>query len=509
MPPPTQPAVNGAEPPTVLFSVPSGTAARLLLQTDIPRILEESGARVVALIEHHDLPEIAHHAPDLNLSYEPLRRAEERATTPRRGWLRTMTRILRRQALSGRDSAFYLARYGPRRASLDRAWPRRIALPLHLITTQVLWRSRRARRAMLSADLKLGDYSTYSDLLERHKPDLVVAASPGWFQDDEVVLQEASRQGIPVAAIVHGWDNASSKGYRAVDPELVLAWSDHMRDELVDLQDLPPDRVRVAGVPHWDHYFRPGGLPSRETFFAEHGLDPNRRLIVYATPSPRTRFPDGSTFAGGQMARALVEAIERGELGPMTQLVIRVHPKGMRPAAAAQREEIDAAASRSPHVHVHYPRLLSPELPNDVAPEDARVLGGLMKHCDVLINMFSTTTLEAIANDRPVVMIGRWAYLPRAERERQSGPDFDWEEFEHVRPITDNSAAQPARCWEEVIAAVCTYLEDPARDREGRLLIAETELGPLDGRSGRRAAGHLLDVLAALDADFARSLSRG
>lgn len=504
MPSTAQASSSGTKSPTVLVAVSSGAAARLLLQTDIPRILIEGGARVVALIDHHDLPAASRHAPDLQLTYEPLRRAQERATSPRRRWARSMVRILRRQSLSGRHSAFYRAKYGPKRARLERAWPRRIAVPLHLITTQGLWRSRRARRGLLRADLRLSGYSTYADLFKRHKPDLVVAASPGWFQDDEVVLQEASRRGIAVAAVVHGWDNASSKGYRAVNPELVLAWSDHMRDELIELQDLPPERVRVAGVPHWDHYFRAGGLPAREAFFSELGLDPSRRLVVYATPSPGKRFPDGSAFAEDKMVRALVNAIEQDEFGPKAQLVVRVHPKAMKPELAAHRLEIEAAISGSRHVHVEYPRLLSAESPglhDYVAPEDARALGGLMKHCDALVNMFSTTTLEAIANDRPVVMIGRSAYLSSAERERESAPDFDWEEFEHLRPITDNQAAQPARCWEEVVAAVRTYLEDPARDREGRERIAETELGPLDGRSGSRAASYLLDLLGTRQAE--------
>jgi hypothetical protein len=198
------------------------------------------------------------------------------------------------------------------------------------------------------------------------------------------------------------------------------------------------------------------------------------------------------------MVHALVHAIEQDEFGAATQLVIRVHPKAMRPGAAALRREIDTAVSRARHVHVEYPGLLSPELHDDVAPEDARVLGGLMKHCDALINMFSTTTLEAIANDRPVVMIGRSAYLSSASGMRQSAADFDWEEFEHLRPITDNQAAQPARSWEEVVSAVRTYLDDPARDRQGRQRIADTELGPLDGRSGSRAASHLLDLLDRL-----------
>ena len=45
--------------------------------------------------------------------------------------------------------------------------------------------------------------------------------------------------------------------------------------------------------------------------------------------------------------------------------------------------------------------------------------------------------------------------------------------------------------------SVAAYLADPARDREGRRRIVETEAGPNRGRAGEAVAGRLLALAAA------------
>jgi hypothetical protein len=45
------------------------------------------------------------------------------------------------------------------------------------------------------------------------------------------------------------------------------------------------------------------------------------------------------------------------------------------------------------------------------------------------------------------------------------------------------------------VELVAEYLAHPERDRTQRLAAAARECGPLDGRSGRRVAEHLLSFL--------------
>jgi hypothetical protein len=55
----------------------------------------------------------------------------------------------------------------------------------------------------------------------------------------------------------------------------------------------------------------------------------------------------------------------------------------------------------------------------------------------------------------------------------------------------------------QLVDEVRRYLDDPERDGHGRREAAARECGPMDGRSGRRIGGYLLEAMAATPADGA------
>lgn len=281
----------------------------------------------------------------------------------------------------------------------------------------------------------------------------MVTTSPGWFLPDAILLREAAHEGVPTAATV-GWDNPTSKGYRGAEPDLTVAWSDVMARQLVDHHDLDPRRIAVGGVPQFDPYVRPGALPSREDLFRALGLDPERRLILFACRSP-------STYAHNlEVASVLANAIERGALDAPAQVVVRPHPINFRSNHRKPMTAYLELAREREHLVIDVPFVSSELMPCDVPDDDYRRLGGLMAHCDVLVNAFSTTTLEGFLLGRPVVLVSDEAHRSEdtAEDPRDGRP-FHLDT--HMENVVKRDAARVARSLRAIPECVNPTCETP------------------------------------------------
>ncbi|MDA0164757.1 CDP-glycerol glycerophosphotransferase family protein [Solirubrobacter ginsenosidimutans] len=465
--------------PTILLSAPYGVAARFLLRTAVvPRLLD-AGVKVVVLVPNPDEEYLRAEFDDPRITLELLRTGTQPPAD--RLWLATTT--LRGTVLAdGHRNRTIRAKLANAAAGLaQQGRLGRLAAAALRVTVPAFWRSRTLRRGLLALETRFRSPDPHADVFERHRPRLVVTTSPGWFLADAVVLREARRRGIPSVAAVLGWDNPTSKGYRGADPETIVAWSQHMADQVAALHDFPRERVQATGVPHFDLYRRPGQLLDRETLFARFGLDPARKLVVFATSTPSGL---GDNTA---VARSIEEAIASGTLGD-AQLVVRVHPFYFRTGEDTGIGSLRALAERCEHVTLDVPEILSLRMRSDVPHSDDVRLGSLLAHCDVLVNVFSTTTVEAFLLDRPVVFVGGWQ-----RPDRPGGPDpRDYAGYTHLRGLIEAGAVRVAADPAALVEHIRSYLDDPSLERDLRLRFAQREAGPADGHAGDRLADLIL-----------------
>jgi len=469
--------------PVILLVAHHGMAARYLLRTEVFSTLRAGGARIVIVTPNFDEPYMQHEFGGEHVALEPLRTAPElRATLP---WLVrfVITRVRRYGVANGHRSRAFKNKYDGFRAQENGPRARVLGAVVHL-GVLAAWRWAAVRRVVLALEQRLYTPDLHADLFARHRPDLVVAASPGIFAADAQLLREARRHGVRTAAVILGWDNPTSKGYRGADIDELMVWSERMAEQVQTFLDVPRSRSFVAGVPFFDAYQRDDGLPTRAELFARHDLDPSRRLIVFATSSPTL------WELNEPIAETLARAIDMGALGPPAQLVIRVHPNYRRPGEKTFGG-YSAIAERHGHVRVDVPEVRSERLRIDRAADDERWLGALFKHCDVLVNVFSTTTLEAFLLDRPVVLVAEEVGLDGGSAGR------GWAEFDHLKALTRYGAGRVAHRLEDIPALVGRALAEPHADRDARRRVAEEECGPLDGRAGERVGRRLLELAGA------------
>lgn len=477
---------------TIFLVVPRGPASRFMLQTDVLPTLQAAGVRVVALTPEAAIPQLSPRADPQALVIERLNTPDSPRAGKYMSLVRSVVRVMRDASLNGRRSPGFAGRYNRIRAAYRGSWPSFLSWAVHLTVTQVLWRSRGLRRACSRLELALSDHTEHSEIFDRYEPDLVVGTGLGYFPHDEALYQEAAKRGIPVAALVSGWDNPSTKGYRAVDLDLVVAWSEQMKSAVTRLHDIPAARVVVAGVPHWDAYMVEDALPDWAALCTTLDLDPGKRLILYAAFAPSATNP--KPFE--RIASALASAAGDGALGGDVQLVIRLHPKFTGPEHEQARHPYEQLTEH-PGVHINYPAMpRGGPLRQEPTREDGQVLGALLKHCDVLVNVYSTTTLEGFLLDRPVVMAAPAGGFGSYQASSVSDPRL-WDEFVHLAPLVAGGASQIASSPEELVDHVRSYLAHPEMHRQQRLEIARLECGPTDGHAGERTAAALLEAIQA------------
>jgi hypothetical protein len=118
------------------------------------------------------------------------------------------------------------------------------------------------------------------------KPDVVVVTNPFWMHESSVAI-EAKNLGIKVISIVPSWDNITTKSRLTFSSDAYFVWSDIRVKELQRIYPKTCGKsIYTYGTPQYEVFFKPEFHQSREEFCKLQGLDPERKIILYATGSP-------------------------------------------------------------------------------------------------------------------------------------------------------------------------------------------------------------------------------
>ncbi|HRQ32634.1 MAG TPA: hypothetical protein PLM89_05985, partial [Anaerolineales bacterium] len=162
----------------------------------------------------------------------------------------------------------------------------------------------------------------------------------------------------PNMTVIVGWDNSSSYNVSGADVQYATCWSQLQKDELVYGSDWNPANVNIGGIPSYDGYFRKQWLMPRDEYFKLHKLDPNRKLISYASSFVHfaPNYPN---------IEALAKLVSSDSLAESSQLLIRLHPSHFQDKPkifAEERARVFDLEKKYPHVHVVQPVALGGSL---------------------------------------------------------------------------------------------------------------------------------------------------
>jgi hypothetical protein len=318
-----------------------------------------------------------------------------------------------------------------------------------------------------------------SRLYDRYSPDAVLFTK--LFSTNIHLVKEAKRRGIKTICFLEAWDNLSSKGPLSVIPDTILVWNEFMKREAIEYHAFPQDRIHVVGIPQFDIYHEPAKFLSREQFFARHGLDCKLKLITYAVAAGEIA-PEEP-----EVIEQLYQAVMSGRIETPAQILVRLHPQ-----TRGKYLEAFQRLKNRPRITVQQAgRVAKIQDGWDPSWDDMIRLGETMYHSNVVLNVASTISLDAIAFDTPVVGVG----FEGGERRDYMESYRRYYDYTHMNRIVKSGGLRVVRSFEEMIKAVNAYLVDPSLDAAGREKVRREQFYRLDGQSAKRAARAILSEM--------------
>jgi hypothetical protein len=156
--------------------------------------------------------------------------------------------------------------------------------------------------------------------------DLVFVTPLLYFGSQQVdYVRAARRRGIPSVLGVGSWDHLTTKGLVHEQPDRVLVWNEHQRQEAASLHGIDPSHVTVTGAQAYDHWFAMQPSTARQAFCARVGLPADRPYLLYLCSSPFIA-PHEVEFV-----RAWARAVRGGSPALRTAgIMVRPHPQNAK-----------------------------------------------------------------------------------------------------------------------------------------------------------------------------------
>jgi hypothetical protein len=268
----------------------------------------------------------------------------------------------------------------------------------------------------------------------------------------------AQRLGLRTIAIIHSFDNLSTKGRHSIMFDAYLVWSADMKSELLHVYpEIRESNIHIAGTTHFHFYTSPRHNATRTEVSESLGLDPARPIVLYAA-GPDSLLPFEVPVVE-RLARDLADVT----LTERPQIVVRPHPFERDP------ERWKALAARVPQLAWSFPWEASAADPSWAVPseDDLRAFCGLVRHSDVVVNAASTMSLDAAICDRPAVCVD-YCLPPFEDFSAHLHAFYD---YFHYRPITRSGAVPVVRSPGELVVEVVGALRAPARRQSQRAAL--------------------------------------
>lgn len=344
-------------------------------------------------------------------------------------------------------------------------------------------------RLACAAECALFDTAFHLKTLQEREIRCVLTPGMGGhsFYNEGFVAREARRLGLATFASITNYDNLVNMGFRGYLPDCVGVWSQSMADDAIRLQKIPARRIEVTGPVQFDRYFQAVGI-SREDFLRSKGLDPMKKTILYGGGVSINRYfeiyrllcdPKHSKFAG------------------QYNLIIRVYPAAKLLSAPAWSVLEDLFAQTqgiyiSNALKEAGDNLTAADLAYDLnegsgvkSKNDLDELHCLLKYSDVMINYFSTISLEAALCDLPTIHVGYDGYTFGVRYGVTSS--FQQRQTHNKRKLR-LAASRVAKSEQDLMKHLEELLADRSIQRDERREYAAHECGPLDGKASERLA---------------------
>ena len=456
---------------TIFISIPIGIIARNILQTDVFRILKaQKDLRIVLILPPNVDPHFRKEVESENVIIEEWR------GRVRAGILRHFILYPFMRNLVYTQTSKFISLYG---SKLDRPKYTPFRYFFKLLFFPPLSKITFLKRfcSWLNDNFFAAYDRVYEPLFNQYKPDLVFATNLFHGPVCMALIRIARRRGIPTIGMVKSWDNLD-KSLLITLSDTFLVWNEKMREDLIKLQDVKPEKIIITGIPQFDFYKNPKTFLSREEYCRQMGINPAKKILFFGS--------EGSTFPyDDEIVDILHQFIVEGAFKEDCVLLVRPHFRESK-LKKGRFERF----KNYPHLVLDKPDRTSGCFYEQWYPsfENMVHLANNLYHCDVVIVSFSTLSLDAVAFDKPIINVAFDGLRKRSKVESA----MRVYKYTHYQQVVRTGGVKLVYNKEELKDAINQYLENPSLDSEGRERLRQRFCYKLDGKSSQRIAQCLL-----------------
>ena len=333
-----------------------------------------------------------------------------------------------------------------------------------------------ARKIVRALDYLLVQDRTFASYFEKYKPEKVFLAH--LFDDNQAhLLREAKRRGVTSIGFVNSWDKLTARHSLRLLPDKLIVFNDIVKKEAINCADMNEKDIVVAGIPHYDWHVNYQPL-SRGEFCKKKGIDPEKKLIVYA--------PMGKAFSNSDwdIIDLLRKEIEEGVI-KNAELFVRFQPNDFVEEGELQK--------RRHFLKYDMPGVRFSEIRNvnwDMGFDDIKGLTDTLANANLFICYASSMSIDAAVFDVPVININ----FEVREKELVSKSPTHFYKMAHYNNAIQSGGIRLPRNKEDFIGWINKYLENPSLDKEGRKRLVKEQCWRVDGRAGNRIAKSILTL---------------
>ena len=336
----------------------------------------------------------------------------------------------------------------------------------------------------------------HDDLVRNLAPDIVVTTTSGLDPKDPLILQAGKNNDIPTLTYVESWDNIwkmerfAKQGKPQLIADHIIVWNEMMKAHLLRaFSELSGEKISVIGSARFDLFFHTDKIPSREELLKQLALAPAGHSLGEGWkdgPPPLIHFSTTELYPFEYIVKSVHKAVQKKQITHQPHFLASVHPGG-------KMENHDALKNYGAVVQYSFGR--HPESPirdffYNPTEEELYLLIALFKYSNLLINHSSTTALESMLADVPIVNVkyGRpldfWHW-----RKSPVFKDFQ----EHYADLVSDGATAVVTSERELIAATQNYLDHPELDHEARQKTLKKMITTTNGTASQKVFQKIKD----------------
>ena len=194
-------------------------------------------------------------------------------------------------------------------------------------------------------------------------------------------------QGVPTIAIQHGVITPTHSGYifnkedqdEIILPDITCVYGQYHYDLLTKDSIYEPEQVIITGQPRYDILHHINEIYSRKRFLEKHGINPEHKIVLWTTQS--------HGLSDEENTKNLVAMFKAIQNLKNTTLIIKQHPgEGKKDTKKIKQYLTDHKINAV------------------IVPKSSNTYEQIFV-CDLLITRHSTTAMEAVTLNKPVIVL--------------------------------------------------------------------------------------------------------